>query len=112
VPDRAPISCRIDLEIRTLGVARPFHATSLGSDDAPAQIIELARQRRGKARPGIVLFLGKLIDFPRHLLRNHEGDVALVAPLSVFWQAITQEVGDLARVITSARKMLTSSSQR
>jgi hypothetical protein len=101
MPCPAPISCRNDQEndpLRVAQLASPG-ATSLGSDHAPTKVIQLARQRRGEACPGIVLFPGKLIDFPGHLLRNHEGDVALVAPLSVFWQAITQEVGDLADVV-------------
>ena len=85
------ISCSVTL---TLGPG--------GSDDAPAKLIELGSQRRGKARPGIVLFLSKLVDLPGNVLRDREVDVAMIAPFLVSGQAITQEVGDLARVVTIA----------
>ncbi len=60
----------------------------LASDDAPAKVVALGYQRRGEARPGIVLFLGKLIDFPRHVLRDSERDIGVVAPLiTSLWAA-------------------------
>lgn len=97
MPDPAPISCRIDLEINPLRVARPSHATSLGSDDAPAKVIQLGSQCRCEACPRVVLLIGKLIDFPGDMLCDVKRDVALVAPLPLLWDAIEQEVGDLAQ---------------
>ncbi len=40
----------------------------LGSDDAPAEVIELRGERRGEARPRVTLLLGKLVDFPGDML--------------------------------------------
>ena len=59
-----------------------------GSDDAPAKVIELGSQCRGEARPGVVLFLGKLVDLPGDVLRDGERDLAVVAPLPIFGDAI------------------------
>ena len=65
--------------------------------------LSLADQRRCKACPRVILLLGKLVDFPSDMLGNRERDVGVVAPLSVFRQAIEQEVGDLARVDNDRR---------
>src|SRR5271166_113330 len=94
--------CRIDQEINPLRVALLSHATSLGSDDAPAKVIQLGSQCGCEACPRVVLLLGKLIDFPGDMLRDGERDVSVVAPLPVTWDAIDEEVGDLAAVVTIA----------
>ena len=82
-------------------MARPPRDLS-GSDDAPAQVIELLRQVRGKARPRVVFLFGKLVDLPGDVFRDVEGDVAVVAPLTIFRDAIEEEVGDLAGVVPVA----------
>ena len=81
---------------QSAGMVRSFNATSLWSDDAPAKLVELFRQVLGEACPRVALFFGKFVDLPGDVFWDVEGDVAVVAPLTIFWYEIEQEVGDLA----------------
>jgi hypothetical protein len=42
----------------------------VGSDDPSAKVVELRGERRGEARLGVALLLGKLVNLPRHGVRR------------------------------------------